>query len=202
MLNESGTGSRARIGFDRAIAIAIPYLLVALAGLLRLELSHPYNAIPVFSILLFFGALRPRKEFLLPLAALTGIDVFLTVHQYGYPLVFSSFLPWAWYGMVMLLGAGALRGRRSLRRVAASTLLASISFFLASNFAVWAGWQMYPRTFSGLVSCYVAALPFFRNNIVSELACGLLVFGLSYSFRGVASRLAGQSVGPQVTVER
>jgi hypothetical protein len=38
---------------------------------------------------------------------------------------------------------------------------------------------MYPKTLDGLRICYVAALPFFRNSIVSELAFSLLIFGLS-----------------------
>jgi hypothetical protein len=38
---------------------------------------------------------------------------------------------------------------------------------------------MYPKTLSGLAACYVAALPFFRNNIVAELICSSLLFGLA-----------------------
>ena len=50
-------------------------------------------------------------------------------------------------------------------------------FFLVSNFAVWAEWQMYPRTLAGLGACYVAALPFFRSSLTSELCFSLLCFG-------------------------
>ena len=33
-----------------------------------------------------------------------------------------------------------------------------------SNFAVWAAWNMYPKTLAGLATAYGAALPFFRNQ--------------------------------------
>ena len=48
----------------------LPYLLVFGAALLRLTVSHPYNFVPVFACLLFFGANRPKREFAIPLLAL------------------------------------------------------------------------------------------------------------------------------------
>lgn len=45
----------------------LPYLLVFGAALLRLTISHPYNFVPVFACLLFFGANRPKREFAIPL---------------------------------------------------------------------------------------------------------------------------------------
>jgi hypothetical protein len=163
---------------DSRYLTALPYLLVFAVALLRLGVSHPYNAIPVFSCLLFFSATRPAREFVLPLSILVGVDVFLTTHRYGYPLSIDGVVTWSWYLIAMLLGVGVLRSSSSRLRVASCSLLASVSFFLASNFAVWAAWQMYPKTLTGLGICYVAALPFFRNGLTSELCVSLLLFGL------------------------
>jgi hypothetical protein len=41
---------------------------------------------------------------------------------------------------------------------------------------------MYPKTLDGLGSCYIAAIPFFRNSLLSELVSSLVIFGLSYRF--------------------
>jgi hypothetical protein len=36
---------------------------------------------------------------------------------------------------------------------------------------------MYPRTFAGLLECYAAAIPFFRNSVVSDLMFAGAFFG-------------------------
>lgn len=51
--------------------------------------------------------------------------------------------------------------------------LASLSFFVLSNFGSWYFW--YPHTTSGLIACYLAALPFYKNTLLSDL-----IFGYGY----------------------
>jgi hypothetical protein len=81
----------------------------------------------------------------------------------------------------MLLLGGALSRNSSPLRVAGASLTASISFFVVSNFAVWAVWRdMYPATWNGLMACYVAALPFFRNTLASDLFFSAAFFGVGY----------------------
>ena len=164
--------------FDSRCSMVICYLLILGVAFLRVELISTDNVVPVFSCLLFFATARPAREFVLPLSVLMGVDIFMTTHRYGYPVTADAVVTWAWYLIAMLLGAGVLWTSDSWRRVAACSLLASVSFFLASNFAVWAIWQIYPRTLTGLGACYEAALPFFRNNLTSEFCFSLLLFGL------------------------
>lgn len=164
--------------FESKSLLILPCILIFGVALLRLEVTHPYNLIPIFSCLLFISATRPTMEFVLVLSVLVGVDIFLTAHRYGYPLAIDAVVTWAWYLIVMLIGSGILRSSSAGLRVAACSLLASFSFFLVSNFAVWVAWQMYPKTLAGLGMCYVAALPFFRNSLTSELCCSLLLFGL------------------------
>jgi hypothetical protein len=70
-----------------------------------------------------------------------------------------------------------LKDRLSVPRVAGASLAGSIAFFGFSNFAVWAVWNMYPKTLAGLGACYVAGLPFFRNAVVGDLAFTAVLFG-------------------------
>lgn len=165
----------------------VPYGLILLVAFLRIELINSYNVVPIFSCLLFFAVSRPAREFVLPLSLLVGVDIFMTTHRYGYPLTADAVVTWAWYLVAMLLGAGVLRSSRSWQRVAGCSLLASVSFFLASNCAVWAVWQVYPKTLAGLDVCYVAALPFFRNSVTSELCFSLLLFGLMGRVRSLTA---------------
>jgi hypothetical protein len=62
---------------------------------------------------------------------------------------------WAWYAAILLLGS-QLRENRSWLRIGGAALASSASFFVVSNFAVWACWNMYPKTLSGLMTCYAA----------------------------------------------
>lgn len=165
--------------FETEHSIVLPYVLIFGAALLRLAASHPFNFIPVFSCLLFYAANRSRQELAIPFLTLIGVDIFLTTHRYGYSLTGGHAVTWIWYLAALLFGAGMLRNSLSTSRVIGASLLASVSFFLASNFTVWVEWGMYPKTFAGLEVCYIAALPFFRNSVISELVFSLLLFGLS-----------------------
>ena len=58
-----------------------------------------------------------------------------------------------------------------------SVVLAPFIFFLVSNLGVWLAGHLYPRTFGGLIDCYIAAIPFFRGTIAGDwlfAASGLL----------------------------
>lgn len=49
-----------------------------------------------------------------------------------------------------------------------------------SNFLVWAGsdGSMYSQDLSGLVQCYVLAIPFFGNTLAGDLLFSTVFFGL------------------------
>jgi hypothetical protein len=71
-----------------------------------------------------------------------------------------------------------LRVKSGPVRVIAAALASSVSFFLISNFAVWAAWpQMYPRGLHGLMMSYLAGLPFFRGTVESDLFFSIAMFG-------------------------
>jgi hypothetical protein len=84
---------------------------------------------------------------------------------------------WAWYAAVCLMGSGLLRKVTALR-VVAGVLASATSFFLLSNFMVWVGSGMYPKSLGGLTMCYTAALPFYANDLVSTGLWSAVLFGL------------------------
>lgn len=144
---------------------------------------------PVAAALLYFGARAPRKQFWVPLALLAGSDVILTKFHYGYPLTADHFVTWAWYVAALFIG-GFLRSDSKALRVGIASLSASVSFFVISNFSVWAVWNMYPKTLGGLVECYVAAVPFFRNTLAGDLFFSAVLFGIGALVAGHASEKA------------
>jgi hypothetical protein len=54
-------------------------------------------------------------------------------------------------------------------RVLIGSLVASGIFFVLTNWAFWQFTAVYPKTAIGLVECYLAALPFLRFTVLSNL---------------------------------
>lgn len=159
----------------------LAYLFVVLAVAARVLAGTGtfslWGFTPVGASLLFFGSRMPRKHFWAPVALLIGSDVYLNLVRYHMALTWDQGVVWAWYLGACCIGL-LLRGRVKPLYVGASALGSSISFFLVSNFAVWlAGNIVYPKTFAGLGACYVAGIPFFRNDMVSTLLFSAVFFG-------------------------
>ena len=156
------------------------YLLLVFAVLSRL-VPHPdwLNFTAVGGALLYFGARRSPREMLAPLAALMGTDYVLTVFAYHYSFQWQAYVTtWAWYLAVMFLGRALLSARTTFVRLAAGVILGPTLFFVVSNYAVWVGGTMYPRTSGGLIACYIAAVPFYRNDLLSTGIVAGLAFGI------------------------
>jgi len=84
------------------------------------------------------------------------------------------------YGTIsaLVLVGTLLKNRRGLVPPMVAALAGGFVFYLVTNFGVWAAGQLYPRTASGLVACYVAGLPFYGNQVVGDLAFTASLFGL------------------------
>jgi uncharacterized protein DUF6580 len=176
------------------LAIAVRFL--PFAGPLNI-LPHAWHFTPVAASLLFFGARGARRRMWVPLVLLAATDVVLTKFIYAYAFSWDILVTWAWYAAILWLGTG-LRAKASFWRVGAAALTSSVSFFLVSNFAVWAAWpQMYPRGFSGLMMSYTAGLPFFRGTVESDLFFSAAFFGmpvLMHALSGWMHRSSGDHI--------
>lgn len=154
----------------------LPYLYLLVAVVARF-LPHAFSFTPVGAALLFFGARGERKRLWIPVLVLAATDVALNRFVYGYPFTADLLLTWAWYAGIVVMGGWLKQNDRPLR-VAGAALATSVTFFLVSNFAVWAVWNMYPNTPGGLLQSYVAGLPFFRQTVASDLLFSVVFFGL------------------------
>jgi hypothetical protein len=160
----------------------IAYLVLILAAFSRL-VPHALhgtgmNFTAVGAGLLFFGSRRPRWQALAAVAVLAATDFYLTRFVYGFPFEVKGYLvTWAWYGAICLLASGLLR-KVTVLRVAAGVVASATSFFLLSNLVVWVGSGMYPHNAVGLMMCYVAALPFYANDLISTGVLSAALFGL------------------------
>lgn len=147
-------------------------LILTIASVIGRLVPHPANFTPLGGTALFGGAKLERPwNYLAPLFILFVTDLIIGLH--GTMLyVYASFMISVW------LGEQFLRNRPSTLRVASVSLAGSVIFFLISNFGVWVEGILYPKTWQGLIECYVAAVPFFRNTIAGDLIFGVGFFAL------------------------
>ncbi len=170
----------------------IAYLLILVAVLTRV-LPHAgwMNFTAVGGALLYFGARRPLREMVGPLAVLMTTDFYLTTFSYHDAFHWQAYVTtWVWYAAAMVLGMILLRTRTNWLRAGAAALLGPTSFFVVSNYAVWAAaGGMYPHTLAGLEACYAAAIPFYRNDLVSTA----LVLGAAFGVPALVRKVSGAS---------
>jgi hypothetical protein len=156
------------------LAIAVRFL--PFAGPLNI-LPHAWHFTPVGASLLFFGARGSHRQMWVPVVMLAITDVILTKYVYAFQFSWDQLVVWAWYAAILWLGSN-LREKSGPVRVIGAALTCSASFFLLSNFAVWAWSGMYPRTLGGLMTSYTMGLPFLRGTVTSDLFFSAAFFGV------------------------
>jgi hypothetical protein len=158
------------------------FTLILLAAASRLA-PHPPNVTPLAAVALFGGATIERRwaALLVPLLALALSDLLLHVTylagwQPNWGFYQGQWVVYACFVLTACLGF-LIRRRRNLLAITLATVAGSLVFFVVTNFAVWASGLMYPKSTAGLWHCYAMALPFFRNSLVGDITCSLLMFG-------------------------
>ncbi len=152
--------------------ILFALVLILFAAFSRL-IPHAPNFTPLISTALFAGAyLQKRFAFLIPLAALLMSDLVIGFYDFGsMAFVYGSFLLIAAIGLTM-------NSKVSAARIAGLSLVGAVLFFVVTNFGVWLlPNSMYPKTLAGLVECYIMAIPFFGNTVLSTLVYSAVMFG-------------------------
>ena len=152
-------------------------LFVGGAALARL-LPHPPNVTPIAAMALFGGACLANRKlaFGLPLMAMLLSDLVLGYTIYGRVLLFSQPVVYLCLLATVAIG-GLIRSRKSWWNIAAASLASSVMFYLVTNFAVWAFESLYPKNWSGLITCYTAAIPFFHNSVAGDFCFAVILFG-------------------------
>jgi hypothetical protein len=151
----------------------VAVLLVVLAAASRV-IPHPWNFTPMIAVALFAGA-RIDRSWLAAIAVIGCLalgDIALGAFPYGG-------MEWVYGSMLLVVATGRLlRTRTGMIATLVAALGAGFVFFVVTNFAVFMAGGLYPRTGAGLVECYTAALPFYRNQIVGDVVFTSALFGL------------------------
>lgn len=159
-------------------------LFVFFAAFSRL-VPHWPNFTPVGGMALFGAAWFGRKylAILIPFLSLWLSD--LVINNVLYGSYYESFQWWGHTGvylsfaLISIIAIPLLR-KVTLGRLFGGALLASTLFFLVSNFYEWMFSGMYLKNVAGLISCYVAGLPFFWNTLAGDFFYTGVLFGGYY----------------------
>ena len=145
-------------------------------------MPHPPNFTPVIA----FGIYIPLifGFWYIPFFILSYA---LTVFFIG----FHTLLIWTW-GSLALISILYKFSNGIVSRIGLS-LLGATCFFIISNFGVWVGSSFYEQNLQGLINCYIMAIPFFTNTLIStalfaslfEILLKYRIFFTSSQFRKV-----------------
>ncbi len=155
-------------------------LLVIFSALTRI-VPHPYNFTAIGAIALFSGANLNRKNYWIPFLALFLTDTYLGFHN-TMVYVYGSF--------ALIIAVGYfIRKKQNIITLTGASILSSIIFFIVTNFGVWQLWgSLYPHTWQGLIACYIAGIPFFKNTLLGDLIYTALIFG-AYNYSIIKLKL-------------
>jgi len=147
------------------------WIAIVILGACARLLPHPWNFTPLMAIGLFAGN-HARKTSTGILATLSTLA--LSDAAMGF---YSGF--WYIYGatLIPVLLGRLIRNRTGVGPITATALASSVSFFLITNFMVWATSQLYPHNIAGLGASYVAGIPFYQNQLLGDAFYTLAMFG-------------------------
>lgn len=165
----------------------IVIILVLVAVFFRL-IPHPANFAPIGAIALFGGVyLKNKQAMWLPLAAMIVSDLIIGLHS-------TIFFTWGSFLFIAAIGI-YLKSRKNIKNVVLGTLLGSLVFYFVTNFGVWAVTPLYAKTTQGLIQCYLMAVPFFRNTLVSDIIYVAVLFGAYELARNYQRKLHHSYIG-------
>jgi len=130
---------------------------------------------PFIAIALFSGMIiRDRGiSFLLPLLSVFISDAFIHIlfKQGLFPYAGFYDQQWKQYAILLLCTLiGLVLKGNNYRNLLIGAVGAPTVFFLLSNFNVWFTLEVaYSRDFKGLMACYTAGIPFYRNALIATI---------------------------------
>ena len=123
---------------------------------------YPYapNFTPMLSIALLSGLYSKNRFFvLLPILIMLISDIMIGNH---------AIVPWVYSSFILIFAFGYFIKKSSYSYIFIFSILSSVIFFIISNLGVWFTGG-YSYSFNGLIACYTAAIPFFKNTLVSTI---------------------------------
>ena len=127
-------------------------------------IPHPPNFTSLIALSFYVPALLGLKFLPFVLLSFIFTDIILGFHN---TLIFT-------WGSVFLIGLCSKYFLSTIPIRFFGAFVGALIFFIISNFGVWVTGG-YGYTISGLVECYLMAIPFFYNTIISTVVFSLII---------------------------
>tara|TARA_Y100001968_G_C19236206_1_gene657028 strand:+ start:280 stop:843 length:564 start_codon:yes stop_codon:yes gene_type:complete len=165
-------------------------LLILVAVLARI-IPHPPNFTPIIAIALFSGHIITKSNkaigHLIPLIIMFIADLFIGFHSTIIYVYLSIFI-------ISIIGKRSHLFKSPKETILTSTI-ASILFFLITNTAIWFHSEMYTKTITGLWTCYVMAIPFFHNTLLSTLTfMGIIWMAFTFALKQIEKEVVSENI--------
>lgn len=162
------------------------YLKISIGIFLALAASrfipHPPNFTNLIALSFYIPALLGVRYLPIVLFSFAITDIFFSFHL---TILFT-------WGSILIIGWFAKFFSLSVFSRFQGILLGVFSFFLITNFGVWAT-GYYGYTINGLVNSYFMALPFLLNNLTSSIAYAM-IFELAFKIFIIRSKSRGNFI--------
>lgn len=158
--------------------------LIFLTVLGRLVTNHLeiYNFTAMGAGALFAGVVLKDKKYAyaVPILALFLSDLFFELFT-SIPGFYGGEMFFVYGGFILVTFLGTQIRKASAGNIFLASIASGLVFFLLSNFGTWLFRDMYPHTFSGLLTCYWSAIPFFRNELFGSFFLNGIMGNVFYS---------------------
>ena len=153
-----------------------PIFLIFFLAFFRL-IPHPPNFTPIIAVAIlssyFFRNIY--LSFFVMLMSMLISDIFIGFYNNMFFVYISLFL--------IISIFFKLSNKINYKNLFLFGLSGSLIFYLISNFGVWILGDLYQKNINGLLDCYILAIPFFKNTLLSTIIFSYSAFFVNYFFK-------------------
>ncbi len=133
-------------------------------------IPHPPNFTPIISASIIGGYLfkKVNISLFIVLSSMILSDLFIGFHK----TIFFTYLSL----FIIIVIFSRINNIINKKNLFLFGIIGSLIFFLISNFGVWLVGDLYEKNLTGLISCYLLAIPFLKNSILSTIIFLYLVY--------------------------
>ncbi len=158
--------------------------LIFLTTLGRLVTNYMaiYNFTAIGAGALFAGVVLKDKKYayIVPLAALVLSDVFFQLFT-EIPGFYGGEMLFVYGGFVLITFLGTKIRKPKAGNIFLASIASGLIFYLVSNLGTFLFRDMYPHTLSGLLACYYAAIPFYKNELFGSFFLNTIMGNVFYT---------------------
>ena len=128
-------------------------------------IPHPPNFTSLIALSFYIPAIFGIKFIPVVIFVFLMTDLFIGFHSLMFLLE----------GSVLIIGLISKYFYEKISQRILALILSIMIFFIVSNFGVWLIGNIYTTDLQGLINCYILALPFLGNTILSTILFSLII---------------------------